>query len=172
MNSEYERIFLVGFMAAGKTTIGRLLAKKIGYDFADTDEILENETKLKISEIFEQHGESYFRKLEANLLKKLILKDKLVIATGGGMPCFGKNMEVMSKYGCSIFVQSNFKSILQRIKKTRNRPIANTKSEKELYLLYKDRLVFYKEARFRIYASRAKEKVIQRIVTLINNKKQ
>lgn len=171
MDVEFKRIFLIGFMASGKTTIGRQLAKDIGFDFADTDKIIENESKLKISEIFELYGENHFRSLEATLLKKLIKKENIVIATGGGLPCFNHHMDLIIKHGCSFFLQINFDLILSRIKKTRNRPIANTKSEKELYLLYKNRLAFYNEARFTIYASRPIDKVVKRMITLIKHKK-
>ncbi|MFM2393944.1 MAG: shikimate kinase [Bacteroidota bacterium] len=158
-------------MASGKTSIGQSLAKELGYEFVDTDTMIEEEIGLSINEIFSHYSEPYFRQLESKILKIVIKKTKIVVATGGGLPCHRGNMDVILKHGCPIFLKCGFEEIMKRIKKTRNRPIASKKSKNELYLLYKSRLDFYKAARFIINSSRPKEKVIQRITLLIKNLK-
>ena len=85
-NSEQNNIVLVGFMGAGKTTIGKLLAKSMGFSFIDTDEEIEKEEGMSIAQIFEKKGEEYFRELESDFITNF-RQSKCIIATGGGMPC-------------------------------------------------------------------------------------
>ncbi|MED9996215.1 MAG: shikimate kinase, partial [Paludibacteraceae bacterium] len=84
-----KRIFLVGYMCAGKTTIGMALAQKLGYRFIDLDQYIEQQQGKSVSAIFAQNGEAYFRKLESQALTDMFLLNNVVVATGGGTPCQG-----------------------------------------------------------------------------------
>ena len=82
---KHKNIFLVGFMGAGKSTVGRILAGKIGYGYCDADKFIEEQAGTAITQIFAEHGELYFRDLESESLEALATKEKLVVATGGGV---------------------------------------------------------------------------------------
>ena len=90
------RVILIGFMGVGKTSVGKRLAKKLNFDFIDTDYEIELVEKKSISKIFEQDGEKYFRKLENNLLKDLVKNDNIVISTGGGIITTKENFDILS----------------------------------------------------------------------------
>ena len=94
-----SNIILVGFMGTGKTTNGRRVAKKIGYEFVDTDLLIEKREQRTIPQIFEQNGEDYFRKLEHNTIRRVHQYKKAVISTGGGTILNPKNLELLKKHG-------------------------------------------------------------------------
>ncbi len=96
------KIFLIGFMGSGKTTVGKKLAKKLNFKHLDIDKEVEKITNLKIGEIFKDLGEQNFRRIESNTLKSISF-NKIVISTGGGTPCFLKNMDWIKKKGISIY---------------------------------------------------------------------
>jgi shikimate kinase len=126
-------IFLVGFMGSGKSTLGRRLARKIDYPFTDMDEDIENEEQKTISDIFREKGEDYFRKLENAYLQKINNDKNLVIATGGGAPCFFNNMEVMNKKGVTIYLKMSPASLAFRLREAReHRPLLNEVSDQQL----------------------------------------
>jgi shikimate kinase len=97
-------IFLVGFMGAGKTTLGKKLAAKLGYSFVVLDAVVEKGEGKYIRDIIAEHGESYFREKESETLKQLSLVDS-VISTGGGTPCYYDNMQWMNDKGITIYVE-------------------------------------------------------------------
>ena len=93
-------VFLVGYMGCGKTTIGRRLARRLGYDFADTDDRIEKQEGADVCDIFHYAGEEYFRKAERGMLEQLIASgDDLVVSTGGGLPVWADNMVRMNGAG-------------------------------------------------------------------------
>ena len=93
------RIFLIGFMGCGKTTLGKKLARTLNYNFIDLDSYIENKTTEKITEIFDKKGEHYFRDLEKESLSEICKMDNMVLASGGGTPCFSDNMQTMLAKG-------------------------------------------------------------------------
>ncbi|MEC7832829.1 MAG: shikimate kinase, partial [Pseudomonadota bacterium] len=102
MNSNI--IFIVGLMGSGKTSVGKILAKKVGRNFYDTDqEIIKNE-KLDISQIFNKYGEDYFRELEHTILKKIISNQGAIVSTGGGIVLKKENVDIMKDNGIIIFL--------------------------------------------------------------------
>ena len=129
-----KQIFIIGFMASGKSTFGKKLAKQNGYSFLDTDKLIEQEEGMKIPEIFEKYGERYFRNLEKLALKRLINNDNnQVVATGGGMSCNQHNLNLMKSNGKIIYLQIDIKSIINRLKNAKvKRPILANLSDKEL----------------------------------------
>jgi len=108
-------IILTGFMGTGKTTLGKLLAKRIGYKFIDTDALIEEQTGLSIEAIFKNDGEARFRKLEAELVVELAQKQGLVIATGGGLVLNPENVKTLNKTGKIICLTAQPKDILVRV---------------------------------------------------------
>jgi shikimate kinase len=126
-------IFLVGFMGAGKTTLAKKLASKLGYTWLDTDQEIEKKEGRKVSEIFEVRGEAYFRALEKQFVDDLISNQQIVIATGGGLPCFNDNMSKLNKLGTTIYLERTPKELFQRVKQaTNSRPLITHKSDEEL----------------------------------------
>ena len=123
---------LIGFMGTGKSTIGKLLAKKQHRLFIDTDSYIESKEGRSISDIFEQKGEAYFRSLETKILKELKeITHNAVIATGGGLPLRQENAELLSQMGEVIYLQTSANTILERLKGDTTRPLLNTENPRE-----------------------------------------
>lgn len=145
-------IYLLGMPSSGKSTLGRPLAKELNYRFLDMDEIIETREGKTISEIFRDRGEDYFRKAESEVLKRIPQNDALIVATGGGTPCFFDNMEFIKKAGISIFLHVKPEEIAARILKSEanNRPLVNKENPNqmldELKERYQNRLPFYRQA--------------------------
>ncbi len=112
-----DKIFLIGFMGSGKSTVGRKLASQLKWSYIDLDEKIESEAGMKITDIFSVKGESWFRELESKMLRSLETETKAVISTGGGTPCFDDNMEYMLATGITIYLKltpAQLKSRLMR----------------------------------------------------------
>ena len=166
-------IFIVGLMGSGKTSVGKILAKKIGRQFFDTDqEIIRNEN-LNISQIFDKHGENYFRELEYKVLTKLKNNTESIISTGGGIVLKKENIDIMTDNGIIIFLNIDVKTQITRIKNKKNRPLFDSNN-------LKDDLKNMKNGRDKIYESIAdyivdvsettKYKVIESIQMYLNEK--
>lgn len=111
-------------MGSGKTTLGKRLARKINYEFIDMDHYIEEQAGMKVAEIFEQKGERYFREKEEAFLGSLQTENNLVVATGGGVPCFGNNMQLMNQKGITVYLKMSPASLASRLEKARNiRPL-------------------------------------------------
>lgn len=108
-------IFLIGFMGSGKSTLGRRLAKKISYEFLDMDQLLEQHHGMSVLEMFEKNGEEWFRQQEARLLQSFDPHRNVVIATGGGTPCQGNNMETINAKGVSVYLRMSPSSLVCRL---------------------------------------------------------
>ena len=134
-------IFLIGFMGAGKTTLGKKLAAKLGYSFVDIDNVLEQQEGKYIRDIIAEHGETYFREAESRVLKQLNTTDK-VISTGGGTPCFYDNMVWMNAQGITIFVNAEEGVIHSRLKTVNreNRPLLKGLDDEGLRQFIHDKL--------------------------------
>lgn len=119
------RIFLIGYMGSGKTTIGRRVAKRLELNFVDMDAHIEGRHHKTVAEIFSELGEDKFRELERNCLLEVAEYENVLIATGGGTPCFFDNMDVMNEKGETIYICLTPKELSDRLKATniRKRPI-------------------------------------------------
>lgn len=117
------KIFLTGFMTSGKSTIGPILANVLGYDFYDLDKEIEEEEKLTVVDIFEKHGEQYFRDVESKILNKIALQDKVVISLGGGTITFQHNLNMMKSNGKIIYLKVSPITLYKRLKNKTDRPI-------------------------------------------------
>ncbi|KAF1086585.1 Shikimate kinase 1 [Sporotomaculum syntrophicum] len=118
-----KNIVLIGFMGVGKSTLGRRLAKRLGYKFIDTDSAIEEITGKTVEQIFRTDGEIRFRSEEKLLARKLAGQTGLVIATGGGMVLEQENVELLKQNGVLICLHADPQVILQRVKNKRRRPL-------------------------------------------------
>jgi len=143
-------IYLIGFMGAGKTTVGRLLAEKLDLPFVDLDDVIEKKTDLTIPMIFEKHGENYFRQLEADCLQRIAQYSGNIIATGGGIILSIENRKIMKNTGITIYLKWRTNILYQRIKNGSSRPIINSIDEDQLYQhiekVMLERQLYYKTA--------------------------
>lgn len=144
-------IFMLGMPSSGKSTLGRQLAKKIGYEFLDLDYKIELAEGKKVPEIFSIHGEDYFRKIEGEQLRKIPKDSKLVIATGGGTPCYQDGMSYIKENGLSVFLDVRPEQIASRMKisKRNNRPLIDITTDtilEDIKALYERRVAIYRQA--------------------------
>ncbi|MBT8327323.1 MAG: shikimate kinase [Bacteroidia bacterium] len=137
--------FVTGFMGVGKTTIGNQLAQILQVSFVDLDQFIERKEEKSISDIFEELGEEEFRLLERKHLLSLIKKTetRTVIALGGGTICHLHNHIDILQNGICIYLKTDWLTIKENLKKLKNRPLIQQKSENELALLYHKRVPFY-----------------------------
>ena len=112
-----KNIFLVGMPSSGKSTLGKELARNLGYSFTDMDKLIETREQKTINEIFSSKGEDYFRELEKKILHTIQPTQSTVIATGGGVPCFHQNMDYIKENGISIFLNVDIDDLAKRIYK-------------------------------------------------------
>lgn len=138
-----KTIYLCGFMGCGKTTIGRIVAKKLGVEFYDLDDYIEEKSGMKIPEIFEKFGEEHFRKLESEAIAEFENKTG-VVATGGGALLSEKNAQIANSCGVSVFIDTDFEICYNRIKDDEHRPIAFNSTRKQLLERFENRYPLYK----------------------------
>ncbi|HHO59262.1 MAG TPA: shikimate kinase AroK [Thiotrichales bacterium] len=138
-------IFLVGPMGAGKTTIGRQLARKLKMDFFDSDRVIEERTGADIPLIFEKEGESGFRRREQDVIDELTQQKNIVLATGGGAVLAEANRKHLQARGTVIYLKSSLKTLVERTSKDRNRPLLHAEEPAEVILerLLKERDPLY-----------------------------
>lgn len=120
-------------MGSGKTTYGRLISKEKKMTFIDLDEYIEKKFLKTVTELFEEFGESEFRKIERDTLREVGLFDNCLIATGGGTPCFFDNMEFMNGMGDTVYLRTSVRELRDRLKMSRTkRPLISQKTDEEL----------------------------------------
>lgn len=128
-----QRIFLIGYMAAGKTTVGKRLAQALGWSFVDLDLFMENRFRKSVSEIFKEKGEGGFREIEHTVLQEVAGFERTVISTGGGTPCHFDNMELMKRSGLTIYLQVSAEELSARLNVCKNtRPLLKDKTPEEM----------------------------------------
>ncbi len=147
MSAENGNIFLlIGFMGSGKSTVGRLLARRLGLCFVETDDMIMAQEGRSIPEIFRERGETHFREKEREVLDLLALKAGHVIATGGGLPCTAENLARLKALGTVIWLRGNFASLYERATRAKTRPLLMGRSREEVEALYRQREPFYAQA--------------------------
>jgi shikimate kinase len=119
-------IVLVGMMGAGKTTVGRCLARQLGKTFIDSDDEIQKRTGVSIPHIFEVEGEAGFRKRESAVIHDLMLRDDLILATGGGAVLAAENRQQMRQHGVVVYLKGSVHELWQRTRHDRNRPLLQT----------------------------------------------
>ncbi len=115
MNNPGKKIYLIGFMGSGKTTLGKKLASDLKWTFIDLDKIIENRTGMKIPEIFSSRGEVYFRSAESDALRSMGDRERIVVSTGGGAPCSDNNMNFMNETGLTIYLKLSPEKLYSRL---------------------------------------------------------
>lgn len=153
-----SRIFLIGFMGCGKSTIGKELAHRLGYTFLDLDHIIEHENRMPITEIFGKYGEHGFRERERQALHSLHTKENIVIATGGGAPCFYDNISWMNSQGETVFLDCTVDVLVNRLKTEQDhRPLIKGFNEEGLknFISKKldERMPFYSKASIHLFCA-------------------
>tara|TARA_B100000579_G_C22433032_1_gene666221 strand:+ start:135 stop:626 length:492 start_codon:yes stop_codon:yes gene_type:complete len=116
-------VFLIGYMCSGKTTLGKDLSNNLQWPFIDLDNLIEQREGMTVAHIFKMKGENYFRLLEKKLLREYDFTSNMVIATGGGTPCFYNNIEYINQIGHAIYLKISLKEILSRVKSIKSRPL-------------------------------------------------
>ena len=152
------RIYLIGYMGSGKSTLGRKLSARMGFQFVDMDHYIEERNCKTIPQIFAEEGEVAFREKERKALEELSEFTDIIIATGGGAPCFFDNMELMNRTGKTIFLNVDSKILAGRLLKSKTeRPLIKGKSKEELVAFIDEslrkRYEFYSQAQFKISES-------------------
>lgn len=127
------RIILVGYMGAGKTTIGKVLAKELGLSFFDIDWFIENRFCRTVSQLFAERGEEGFRKIEREMLHEIAEFEDVVISAGGGTPCFFDNMDYMNRQGRTVYLKAAPEVLYSHLQAgRRKRPLLAGKSDEEM----------------------------------------
>ena len=122
------KIVLLGYMASGKSAVGKILAKKMNLQFIDLDDFIEEKEQLSITDIFKTKGEIYFRQVEGVYLQELLnLSKKCIISVGGGTPCYGNNLKLIKENAISFYLKASINTIFERLKhETSQRPLVAT----------------------------------------------
>jgi shikimate kinase len=157
-----DKIYLVGFMASGKSTVARVLAARLGWRAEDVDDLIEKRERMTVAEIFARHGEPYFRTVEREILKLLQPMRNLVVATGGGTFADPENRAAINLDGVSVWIDLPLAELVSRIPLDGRRPLAADRTQLER--LYAARVDAYRLAQLRIGAARLST---SRIVDLI-----
>ena len=176
-NLASKRIFLLGYMGAGKTTLGKVLAKRLGLFFFDLDAYIENRYCKSVSDLFAERGEDAFRQIEQRMLHEIGEFENVLISTGGGTPCFFDNMRYMKEQGTTIFLCVSVDELLSRLKLVkRTRPLLKEKNAEELRAFIKEGLVrrisYYEQAEVIIdaelmYTKEDVERLSEKVITLL-----
>ncbi len=139
-----KAIYLCGFMGCGKSTVGKIMAKKLDCDFFDMDEYITEKEGMKIPQIFAEKGESYFRTVETEAVRELA-ENGGVIACGGGAMLKKENAAIASEAGTVVYIEVPFETCYSRISGDRNRPIVMNNTKEELEFIYDSRVPVYKQ---------------------------
>ncbi len=148
-----ENVILIGFMGVGKTSLGKLLASKLGRGFVDLDEKIEHDAGMSIPQIFETYGEKYFRELEKNAVKEVSTRRNIVIATGGGTVKDEENLQLLKNSGVIICLTTEPEEIYRRTARQGERPVLDGGGSERLETIKKllaEREKFYKQADYQI----------------------
>lgn len=149
------RVYLIGYMGCGKSRLGRLLSEHLGLQFVDMDDYIEERNCKTVPQIFADHGEDGFRQRERKALEELAEFTDIIIATGGGAPCFYDNIDLMNKTGKTVFLNIDPAILADRLMSSKTeRPLIKGKSRDELVAFIdetlKKRMQFYSQAQFEI----------------------
>ena len=153
-----RRIILIGYMGAGKTTIGRQLARQLGLQFYDLDWYIESRRHKTVAQLFQEFGEEGFRKIEHNMLHEVAEFEDIVISCGGGTPCFFDNIDYMNQQGQVVYLKASPEVLHKHLLMGKGeRPLLKGKSEEELITFIREQLEkrepFYSKARYTLDVS-------------------
>lgn len=156
----FSRVYLIGYMGSGKSTIGKKLSRKLGFGFIDLDGYVEEHYGKSIPSIFEEEGEQRFRELEKKYLSEVSQLENVIISTGGGTPCFFGNMDMMNRSGVTIYLKMSVAALANRLENARTqRPLLTGLTREGLKDFIKEALQkrepFYNQAHYLISGENA-----------------
>jgi Shikimate kinase len=139
-------------MGSGKTTVGKCMAKRLNTPFVDFDFFIENRYRKSINQLFAERGESGFRKIERKILEEVAGFENVIISTGGGVPCFNDNMELMNRKGITVYLKVSVNELVSRLEACKQtRPLLKDKNKEELFRFVSETLqqreCFYNRAK-------------------------
>lgn len=144
---QLNNIALIGFMGVGKTSVGRVVAEHLRFEFVDTDELIQSSTGRTIADIFAKDGEPAFRELEQRVVSELAQRTKTVISTGGGLPAFGDNLQRLKQFSLTVCLWASPEKIWERVRHQSHRPLLHDPDpQKKIRCLLAAREPFYKQA--------------------------
>ena len=166
-----KNLVLTGMMGVGKSTIGKMLAKKLKAKFVDIDELIKKKEKNSIKEIFENKGESYFRKIEKKITLEELKKTNLIIALGGGAFINDSVRNEINKYCTSFWLDLDLRLLLKRLENSKKRPLLNQKNlEKTINKIYTERKKFYSKSNFKIVCNALNtQEIVNKVIDLYEN---
>ena len=166
-----KNLVLLGMMGVGKSTLGKIVAKKLNLKFVDTDSNIEKNCSMKISEIFKNKGEEFFRLKEEKEVLECLKKNKTVIAVGGGAFVNKNIRNSILKNSLSFWLDLDLKKINKRVKWNKKRPLVNSENGEEIIKkLYSERKNIYKLAKYRINCNKlSKQDIVEKILILYKN---
>ena len=166
MKSKENLVFL-GMMGSGKSSIGSIISKKLDIEFIDVDQEIEKEVGIKISKIFENKGEKYFREIEEVIALKFLRKNKTVISLGGGAFLNNKIKKEVLDNHVSFWLYWDVKTLVERIKDSKKRPIVQKSSRNEIIELIKKRSIIYSKAMYKINCENlTKNEIVKNIIEI------
>ncbi len=158
-----DKIYLVGFMGAGKTTLAQALARRLGWRAEDVDALVEGRERRSVAEIFAREGEPYFRAVEQQVIYSLLSERHAIVATGGGTFVDPENRAAINADGVSVWLDVPLDVLLTRIPPDGRRPLANDRAQ--MTLLYETRRLAYQQAQIRLDGARARtEELVEQLV--------
>lgn len=146
-----KRIFLIGYMGAGKTTVGKHLSSRMGLSFVDLDAYIEARHHKAVRELFAEQGENAFREIERKMLHEVAAFEDVLISTGGGTPCFFDNMDFMNQTGQTVYLKVSAEELTKRLETCKQtRPVLQNRTGDSLFLFVNENILkrelFYKQA--------------------------
>jgi shikimate kinase len=161
-----RNLALIGFMGAGKSSVGRAVAAQLGFEFVDTDALIESRTGKAITQIFATEGEAHFRELERSVVEQLETREGLVISTGGGLPTCQANLDSLKKHSLVVCLWASAERIWERVKSQSHRPLLQTSNPQErIQELLKERAPFYSQADVLLHTdNRSQRQVCQQVI--------
>ena len=160
-----DKLYLVGFMGAGKTSVARALGRRIGWRVEDVDHRIEGRERRRVAEIFAQEGEAYFRTVERGVLQELLPERHIIVATGGGTFADPENRTAMLADGAVAWLDAPLERVIERVPADGRRPLAADRVQMEQ--LYVRRQAAYSQAHVRIDASRPVPEIVERLLEWI-----
>lgn len=169
-------VFLIGYMGSGKSTIGEMVAKSLGISFLDMDSEIERDMGVSVSDIFAQKGEEYFRELETKLLFKISKQESnVIVASGGGTPCFNTNMETMNQNGITIYLKWSIELLVEILLDCRaERPLIKGLDKDELKVFvektFSQREHYYNKADVTVICDgKSDDEICNKVIDLVKN---